>query len=224
MSTAAEEYKTHSKEFFTGELPRAAFSTDATNDVMWRCQHNLRQANMGFQQTHPARSYNLTTNYRRQILHTMKGHPCRWNDKTLAYFDKFPHSIHHGKILQDVKFELLSWEGITGASQLQARDYGGHSFSFSWCPEAESVILNNTIQQFQELSILWHSESSPKVVLKFFIFDWRTLNVVHKPHYFSGVDRPHDSIWIHIIVLRVLRFLVSSFSLNVLLQCLHHCT
>jgi DDE superfamily endonuclease len=125
MPTTEEEYKTHSEEFLTGGLPGAGFSTDATNIVMWRCQHNLRQANIGFKQTHPARSYNRTTNHRRQILHTTRGHPCRWNDKTLACFDKFIHSIHRGEILQDVKFELLSWDGPPGALSITATKYCG---------------------------------------------------------------------------------------------------
>ena len=38
--TTAEEYRTHRKEFDVGALTGAGFSTDATNVVMWRCNHN----------------------------------------------------------------------------------------------------------------------------------------------------------------------------------------
>ena len=63
---------------------------------------------MGFKQSHPARTYNIATNHRKQILHSTKGNPCYWNDKTLAYHDKFMAGIHEGKILQDVLFRLKS--------------------------------------------------------------------------------------------------------------------
>ena len=125
MPTTAEEYKTSRKLYDVGGLTGAGFSTDATNVVMWRCSHNLRQANMGFKQSHPARTYNLTCNHSRRILHSTKGHPSRWNDKTLAYFDEFMCAVHEGKILQDVTFILYSWEGDIGASRLEATKYCG---------------------------------------------------------------------------------------------------
>ena len=102
----AAEYSLHQHEFNVGGLHGAAFSSDATNVIMWRCSHNLRQAHMGFKNSHPARTYNLTTNHRRQILYTTKGHASRWNDKTLVLFDEFLSGIHEGKILQDVLFHL----------------------------------------------------------------------------------------------------------------------
>jgi Plant transposon protein len=92
---------------------------------MWRCSQNLRQANMGFKQTHPARTYNLSCNHARRILHTTKGHPLRWNDKTLVYFDDFMCAVHDGTILQDVRFVLYSWSGQIGSSPLEATTYCG---------------------------------------------------------------------------------------------------
>jgi DDE superfamily endonuclease len=108
MPTTAAEFKTHQAEFEVAGLHGAGFSSDATNVIMWRCSHNLRQANMGFKQSHPARTYNLSCNHRRQILHSTAGHASRWNDKTLAYFDTFMSGIKNGEILQDVQFTLLS--------------------------------------------------------------------------------------------------------------------
>ena len=55
----------------------------------------------------PSRTYNLTCNHRRRILSSTRGHPGRWNDKTLVLFDEFVMGIHKGEILQDVEFELL---------------------------------------------------------------------------------------------------------------------
>ncbi len=80
---------------------------------------------MGFKSSHPARTYNLTCNHKRRILHSTKGHPSRWNDKTLAHFDQFLSGVHEGKILQDVTFQLFSWEGQVGASRVIGTTYCG---------------------------------------------------------------------------------------------------
>ncbi|CAB9502528.1 Plant transposon protein [Seminavis robusta] len=125
MPTTAAEYKAHQGEFNVAGLPGAGFSTDATNVIMWRCSHNLRQSNMGFKQSTPARTYNLTANHRHRILYTTRGHPSRWNDKTLAHFDEFMTGLHDGTILQDVTFHLFSWEGEVGKSSLEATKYSG---------------------------------------------------------------------------------------------------
>jgi len=116
MPRTAEEYKTHQAEFATGCLPGAGFSADGTNVLLWRCTHNLKQAHIGFKDSHPARTYDLTCNHRRRILHTTQGCPERWNDKSLAIHDEFMCGVHEGKILQDVRFELLEWEGRIGKS------------------------------------------------------------------------------------------------------------
>ncbi|CAB9518733.1 Plant transposon protein [Seminavis robusta] len=125
MPVTRQEYAKHRKEYSAGGLNGAGFSTDATNVVMWRCSHNLKQANMGWKQSHPARTYNMSCNHRRMILYTTKGHPSRWNDKTLAHFDEFLGQIHDGKILQDVSFYLYSWAGQVGNSEIEATKYNG---------------------------------------------------------------------------------------------------
>lgn len=125
MPTTAEEFKTHMSEFYTGGLWGAGFSADATNVVMWRCEHNLKQANTGWKNTHPARSYNVCVNHRRRILSSTTGHPSRWNDKTLAWADPLMKGIHTGRILQDVQFKLLYWEGEPGKSKTLEKKYRG---------------------------------------------------------------------------------------------------
>ena len=76
MPTTAGEYKKPQQQYDIGDLTGAGFLTDARNLDMWHCSHNLRQANMGFKQSHPAWTYNLTCDhsqpqYKRTLI-TMK--------------------------------------------------------------------------------------------------------------------------------------------------------
>jgi DDE superfamily endonuclease len=164
MPTTVEEYKRSQRQYDIGGLTGAGFSTDATNVVMWRCAHNLKQANTGFKQTHPARTYNLSTNHNRRILHSTRGHASRWNDKTLAHFDDFMCAVHEGKILQDVTFTLYSWEGEIGRSNLEATKYCGawglvdngyHRWSCTQAPAKHSLLrteerLSEWIESFRK--------------------------------------------------------------------------
>ena len=113
------------KEHWRGGLCGCGFSSDATNVIMWRCEHNLKQMNMGFKQSHPARSYNICVNHRRQMLHSTEGHPSRWNDKTLAWFDAMLAGIHNDRILKDVKFFFYCWDGLPGESTVRKQHYVG---------------------------------------------------------------------------------------------------
>lgn len=146
----AEEYKPHQIEFDNGGLHGAGYSTDATNVIMWRCSASLKQAHMGFKNSHPARTCNLTCNHRRRILHTTKGHPSRWNDKTLAWLDTFMLGVREGKLLQDVQFELLSWSGTPHKSETESTRYRGawglvdngyHRWSCTQAPGKNDLLL-----------------------------------------------------------------------------------
>ncbi|CAB9527088.1 Plant transposon protein [Seminavis robusta] len=155
MPRTAEDLKPHRKEYDIGGLHGCGFSTDATNVVMWRCSHNLKQANMGFKQSHPARTYNLTCNHR---------HPSRWNDKTLVLFDEFMTGLHEGTILSDVKFHLFSWEGEVGNSQVEYTKYSGalglvdngyHKWACTQAPAKTSLLrceerLSEWIESFRK--------------------------------------------------------------------------
>jgi DDE superfamily endonuclease len=133
-------FSNHVDEFYEGGFNGCGFSTDATNVIMWRCQHNLKQANMGFKQSHPARTYNMTCNHRREILYTTKGHPSRYNDKTLAYTDEFLQKIKSGEILSECKFELYSKksDGTLVSTKYRGAwglvDNGYHKWSFLQAP------------------------------------------------------------------------------------------
>lgn len=102
------EIRRHMPEFDEACMPGACCSMDATNVILWNCTHNLKQYNTGFKGSHPARTYNICVNHRREILHSTTGHPARWNDKTLAWFDSFARGIHSGELFFDHEFVLLS--------------------------------------------------------------------------------------------------------------------
>ena len=146
----ADEFASHQKEFTAGGLPGAGFSTDATNVIMWRCYHSMRQAHCGFKQSHPSRTYNLTCNHRRKILWSTHGHPARWNDKTLAWFDDFLIGIREGRLLQDVKLELYKWTGVPHSSEVTTEtfkggwglvDNGYHRWSCTQAPGKSDLLL-----------------------------------------------------------------------------------
>ena len=70
--------------------------------------------------SHTARTYNMiTVNHRRRILSTTRGHPARWNDKTLILFDEFICGLHSGELLQDVCFELYDYANNVRTAQQQ---------------------------------------------------------------------------------------------------------
>ena len=104
---AGEEFNLHSKEMESCGLHGCIASTDATHVTMNKCPSVCSNEHTGFKESLPSRTYNISVNHRRQILHTTRGHPARWNDKTLARFDTFVMSIKNGSILQDNIFCLL---------------------------------------------------------------------------------------------------------------------
>ena len=63
---------------------------------------------MGYKDAHTARTYNLTSNHRRRILSSTKGHPARFNDKTLIQFDDFVNSVKDG--CYDDKYEFFLYD------------------------------------------------------------------------------------------------------------------
>ena len=86
-TTGGEEFNGHSKEMEVCGLHGCIASTDATHVTMNRCPLIRSNENTGYEEKLPSRLYNICVNHRRQILHTTRGHPARWNDKTLALFN-----------------------------------------------------------------------------------------------------------------------------------------
>ena len=91
------EMKDYESEYSNAGFPGCIASTDATHVVIETCQYRLRQLHLGYKLAHTARTYNMTVNHRRRILHTTAGHPARFNDKTLVLYDDFINRLHNGK-------------------------------------------------------------------------------------------------------------------------------
>ena len=49
---------------------------------------------LGYKLAHKARTYNITVNHRRRRMSTTRGHPDRFNDKTLVSFDVLVNELH----------------------------------------------------------------------------------------------------------------------------------
>ena len=105
--TAGDELDFHCKEMNVCGLHGCIASTDATHVTMNRCPISRNNEHSGYKESLPSRTYNISVNHRRQILHSTRGHPARWNDKTIALFDNFIMDIKRGKILQDNVFFCL---------------------------------------------------------------------------------------------------------------------
>ena len=84
------------KEFAMAGMNGAIGSMDACHVLMEKCANRLRQNHLGGKSKNTCRSFNLTSNHRRQILHTTPGHPARWNDKTIVLMDELATQLRKG--------------------------------------------------------------------------------------------------------------------------------
>ena len=104
--TNKDEMQQHTKEFEVAGFHGAVGSMDACHVLMEKCSHRLKQNHLGAKSKHTCRSFNLTCNHRKQILHTTCGHPARWNDKTIVLYDNFAVGLRKGDLMTDNIFEL----------------------------------------------------------------------------------------------------------------------
>ena len=88
-------------------FPGCIGSTDATHIPLERVAYIDRQQHLGFKSSATTRTYNLTVNHKRQILHSTTGHPGCWNDKTLVRFDSFMDELRKGAFGNMMTFELM---------------------------------------------------------------------------------------------------------------------
>ena len=86
---------------------------DACHIVIEKCNNTLKQMHLGGKSKQTCRSFNLTCNHRREILHTTGGHPARWNDKTKVLYDELARGLKNGELLTDNIFEFFE-RGVTG--------------------------------------------------------------------------------------------------------------
>ena len=87
--------------------PACAGFSDAANIVCEKVDHALKNIHTGYKQSTTARTYNLTVTIDRRIINSTSGHPARWNDQSVSYFDTYIMSIKEGKIFEDLDFTLL---------------------------------------------------------------------------------------------------------------------
>ncbi|KAL7425544.1 hypothetical protein ACHAXH_000097, partial [Discostella pseudostelligera] len=80
---------THMAEFVASGFPGCVGSSDCTHISTERCEYTLRNQHIGQKSSGPTRSFSLTANHRRQILHTSSGGPGSWNDQTMVRHDSF---------------------------------------------------------------------------------------------------------------------------------------
>lgn len=103
----ADEVAASMAEYAAAGFPGCIGSADATHIIMEKCYARLKNQNTGAKSSCTTRTYNITVNHRRRILHTTKGYPGSWCDKTLIRFDSFLTDIQHHRKFSDVEFELL---------------------------------------------------------------------------------------------------------------------
>ena len=104
----------HMVEYASAGLPGCIGSIDCTHIVTKQCEYNLKNNHLGFKSSNTTRTYNLTCNHRRRILHSTAGGPGRWNDQTMVRLDKFIGSVRAGTLFGDHEFELESMDHVSG--------------------------------------------------------------------------------------------------------------
>ena len=106
VPSTLEELRDCELEYRAAGFPGCIGSTDATHIPVEKVSYGLRQAHLGFKLASTTRTYNLTVNHRRKILHSTQGHPGRWNDKTHVCFDGFMHQLCKGDFNKTMSFNL----------------------------------------------------------------------------------------------------------------------
>jgi hypothetical protein len=111
MPESLEELKECEFAYRIAGFPGCIGSTDATHIPLEKVSFRTRQEHLGYKSSSTTRTYNLTVNHKRRILHSTTGHPGRWNDKTLVRFDSFMDELRHGAFDQSMTFDLLLASG-----------------------------------------------------------------------------------------------------------------
>jgi hypothetical protein len=112
MPNTLQDLRACEKEYRDAGFPGCIGSTDATHIPLERVSCGIRQGHLGYKMSCTARTYNLTVNHRRQILHSTTGHPGRWNDKTLIRFDSFMTELQKGALNSTMSFELRKQHSV----------------------------------------------------------------------------------------------------------------
>ena len=102
--TTAEDAEAHICDFRQAGFPGCVSSTDATHIVLDNCSRRLKYLHKGFKLSLPSRTYHISVNHCRHILHSTRGHPSSWNDKALQRFNTFMEGVKSGESLPDIIF------------------------------------------------------------------------------------------------------------------------
>jgi hypothetical protein len=103
------EAKSNMVEYAESGLPGCVSLSDCTLILTEGCQYNLKNNHSGKKRGNTTRTFNLTCNHPRCILHMTIGGPDPWNNQTMVHFDKFISGICDGLILSENKFNLVSY-------------------------------------------------------------------------------------------------------------------
>lgn len=96
-----EEAKKIERIYAMAGFPGCVGSGDGTHVPMHRCPFRLRELNKSFKLSCPARTYNVFVSHDRNAMSSTRGHPARWNDKSLINVDDFATLLMNGTLFVD---------------------------------------------------------------------------------------------------------------------------
>ncbi len=190
----AEEAKTHSIEYEKAGFPGCIGSCDCTHITTEKCQYNLKNNHTGRNKKETTRTFNLTANHRRRILHSTRGGPGRWNDQTMVTYDRFITGLHEGTGLADISFQLFEYNDNGDTTPVKYSggyvivDNGYHDWSVTVPP----ISRTNVIREIRWSK--WVESMRKDVECTFGILKgrWRILKCGVRVH---GIDKV-DLIWL----------------------------
>ena len=85
-------------------------SMDATHIQSCRIPSSLSHAHSSYKLNHPARSYNVTVDHSKKIIHTTRGFPGRYNDQTVVRYDELFCGISDETLGKGCQFWLYYYD------------------------------------------------------------------------------------------------------------------
>jgi hypothetical protein len=153
--TMAEEASVQSADYAMAGFHGCIGSTDATHVSCEKMPIGISNQHRSYKLPYPARTYNLTCDHCRRILYTTRGHPARYNDKSLIRLDKFALGLKGGSILDDRVFDLKYRKpgGAIGTRKFRGAwllvDNGYLDWSVTIPPQTNCIVAQLTFAQMQ---------------------------------------------------------------------------